>query len=128
MARAKTIKSDTNVVQESVDMLNENETVTEGRAVTILASVKSGAQAAQNAAAQVGPAVGNGLRTVAYKGIYGVAYGFTFGVLLAGKVIPVGGFVSNAINDGNSAAKGAFQDREARLEAKAAESAAALSA
>ena len=128
MARTRTSKSDTNVVQESVDMLNDVEAATENRAVALLTSVKSSAQAAQHAAAQVGPAVGNGLRAAAYKGIYSVAYGLTFGVLMAGKVIPVGGFVSNAINEGNSAAKLAFDEREDRLQTQAEESASALSA
>lgn len=128
MARTKTSKSDANVVQESFDMLNEAEAVTENRAVALLSSVKSGAQAAQNAAAQVGPAVGNGLRAVAYKGIYSVAYGFTFGVLMAGKIVPENGFVSNAINEGNSAAKVAFDERESRLQTQAEESATVLSA
>ena len=128
MARTKTSKSDANVVQESVDMLNESEVISENRSIALLSSVKSGAQAAQQAAAQVGPAVGNGLRAAAYKGIYSLAYGFTFGVLLAGKMMPAGGFVADAVNDGNTAAKLAFDEREARIKTQAEESAAALSA
>ena len=128
MARTKTSKSDTNVVQESVDMLNEPEAVTENRAVALLTSVKSSAQAAQHAAAQVGPALGNGLRAAAYKGIYSAAYGLTFGVLMVGKIVPASGFVSNAINEGNSAAKLAFDERETRLQSQAEESTAVLSA
>ena len=130
MARIKTSKSETDLLQEDLEILNvaEPEIGTESRAVAILSSVKSSAQAAQNAAAQVGPAVGNGLRSAAYKGIYSVAYGFTFGILMAGKVIPVTFFVTNAIQDGNSAAKSAFDSREARLQERAEESSAALSA
>ncbi len=130
MARTKTSKSETEVLQESVEMLNvtDAEPVTESRAVAILSSVRSSAQAAQHAAAQVGPAVGNGLRSAAYQGIYSVAYGFTFGVLMAGKVIPKSGFVTNAIQDGNSAAKVAFDEREARLQEQAEGSTAALRA
>lgn len=128
MARTKTSKSDANVVQDSVDMLNESEVISENRAVALLSTVKSSAQAAQQAAAQVGPAVGNGLRAAAYRGIYSVAYGFTFGVLLAGKIIPASGFVADAVHEGNSAAKLAFDEREARIKTQAEESAAALSA
>jgi hypothetical protein len=128
MVRTKTSKPDTSDVQASVDMLNEVETVTESRGVALLATVKTGAQAAQQAAAQVGPAVGNGLRAAAYQGIYSVAYGLTFGVLMAGKVIPVSGFITNAVNDGNSAAKVAFNEREARLQTQAEEAQVALNA
>jgi hypothetical protein len=57
-----------------------------------------------------------------------VAYGLTFGVLMAGKVIPVSGFITNAVNDGNSAAKVAFNEREARLQTQAEEAQVALNA
>ncbi len=128
MARAKTIKSGVNAVQESVDMLADPEAQTESRAVTLLASVKSSAQAAQHAAAQVGPTVGRGLQAAAYQGIYNISYGLTFGILLAGKVIPFGGFVSHAIHDGNTAAKVAFTEREVRLQSDGPEEGATLSA
>lgn len=128
MARAKTIKSDVDAVQASVDMLTNVEAQTESRAVTLLASVKSSAQAAQHAAAQVGPTVGRGLQVAAYQGIYNISYGLTFGILLAGKVLPFGGFVSSAIHDGNTAAKVAFNEREVRLQPDGPDTGATLSA
>ena len=55
MARTKTSKSDANVVQDSVDMLNESEVISENRAVALLSTVKSSAQAAQQAQQELHP-------------------------------------------------------------------------
>lgn len=120
MARTKSSKSE-EVLQGSLDLSQEGTAETldsEGRSSGLLMSVKSGAQAAQAAASQIGPSVSSGLRTVAYRGVYSVAYGVTFGLLLAEKLIPVKGFVADAIQEGNSAAKLAFKAHEERKEAE----------
>lgn len=116
MARTRSSKSD-EVIVEILDQENGEMNAAESRPMGLLMSVKSGAQAAQAAASQIGPSVSSGLRTVAYHGVYGVAYGVTFGLLLAEKLIPVKGFVAEAIQEGNSAAKAAFNAQQARHEA-----------
>lgn len=109
MARSKTIKSEVSeeaVMGVETDALGE----TKRQPGRLLMNVKSGAQAAVS---QIGPSVSGGLRVAAYRGIYSVAYGVTFGLLLAEKLIPVKGFVAEAIEEGHTAAKEAFAAREA---------------
>lgn len=109
MARTKTIKSD---VPEEAVLGVETDAGAESKRQPgrLLMNVKTGAQAAVS---QIGPSVTGGLRTAAYRGIYTVAYGVTFGLLLAEKLIPVKGFVAEAIDEGHTAAKLAFAAREA---------------
>jgi hypothetical protein len=49
---------------------------------------------------------------VAYKGIYYVSYGVTFGALVAAKIVPTDSLVAHAAKDGAAAAKAAFNEQE----------------
>jgi len=75
----------------------------------VFESMKSGANAAQEAAAKFVPTVGENIRKVAYKGIYYVSFGATFGALVMAKLVPADSFVGHALIDGAVAAKDAFR-------------------
>lgn len=109
MARTKSIKSDESL-QEAMQSPAEAAQDAVGSPGRLLMNVKTGAQAAVS---QIGPSVSGGIKVIAYRGIYSVAYGVTFGLLMAEKLIPVRGFVAEAIQDGNSAARQAFLARNA---------------
>lgn len=91
-------------VQEAV-AAEASDTVHEQR---IIDSVRAGALAAREAAAQFAPAVGQRIRKTAYRGIYYVSFGVTFGALAVAKLVPSDSFVGHAIADGAGAAKEAF--------------------
>lgn len=76
----------------------------------VVESVRSGAAAAQEAVTRFVPAVGDGLRKVAYQGIYGVSFGVTFGALLVARLVPKESFVGHALADGAAAAKVAIHE------------------
>jgi len=76
----------------------------------VVQSVKAGAEAAEQAANRFGA----GFRKVAYRGVYYVSFGATFGALVAARLVPQGSWVGDAIADGASAARQAFREQAAR--------------
>lgn len=86
-------------------------TVTEASSThnLVVDSVRSGAHAAQEAAARFVPTVGAGLRKATYMGLYYVSFGATFTALVAASMIPSKGFVRTALSDGAEAARGAYR-------------------
>jgi|GEM_PF-5454081 len=78
----------------------------------LLDSVKAGAAAAQTAVANIVPTVGKGMQQALYNGVYVVSYGVTFGALVVSSLVPSNSFVSQALNDGSSAAKETFKKRK----------------
>lgn len=85
----------------------------------VVESVRSGAAAAQEAVTRFVPAVGDGLRKAAYRGIYGVSFGVTFGALLVAKLVPKESFVGHAIADGAATAQVAVHELDEKSAATA---------
>ena len=99
----------------SAEPVHENvaeESTVSSTTTLVVESMKSGASAAQEAAAKFVPAVGENIRKAAYKGIYYVSFGATFSALVVAKLVPADSFVGHALIDGAVAAKGAFRRQQ----------------
>ena len=94
---------------------------------TVYAVVMSGVSKAQEAFKAV-PNVGEGVRKVAFKGIYYASFGVTFGALVVAQLVPTESFVGQAMAEGAKAAKASFRRQRAAEVARQAEEASAMPA
>lgn len=93
----------------------------------VYAVVMSGVSKAQEAFKAV-PNVGEGVRKVAFKGIYYASFGVTFGALVVAQLVPTESFVGQAMAEGAKAAKASFRRQRAAEVARQAEEASAMPA
>lgn len=87
----------------------------------VIKSVKAGAGAAKEAVANFVPGVGQGIRNVAYKGVYYASFGVTFGALAVASLVPSSSFVGHAIAEGAKDAEATFKALEEKEVAAAAD-------
>jgi hypothetical protein len=117
-------------VQEMDDTVNETvmaEAIEAEPENAVYAVVMSGVSRAQEAFKAV-PNVGENVRKVAYKGIYYVSFGATFGALVVAQLVPSESFVGQAMAEGAKAAKASFRRQRAAEVARQAAEASAMPA
>jgi hypothetical protein len=78
----------------------------------VIRSFKAGAGAAKDAITNLAPAVGKGIRQVAYKGVYYISFGATFGALTVASLVPIDSFIGEAIAQGAKDAEASFKALE----------------
>jgi hypothetical protein len=79
---------------------------------SLVKAITEGAAGACSAAANIVPATGKVVRKTVYSGFYYVTYGVVFSSLMIGSLIPTNNAMGEGVQDGVSAARKAFKERQ----------------